>query len=160
MFRSRHLATGVAALVLAAPLAGCGDDGAPQLEVTGSAQVAEPIAGSSQVAVTIANHGDGDDVLVSADTDAALAIEIHRTTVEDGAATMETLERVDVPAGDEVAFRPGGLHLMLVVPDETVRQGGTLELVLGFERSDDLVVEADVVDLLDLAEGTADADAP
>jgi periplasmic copper chaperone A len=153
----RLLPTSVAA-VLAVLLAACGgDSGTPQLEVVGEAQVAAPVAGSSQVAVTVANTGDGDDVLVGAETEAALGTEIHRTTVADGAATMDTLDQVGLPAGEQLVFRPGELHLMLVVPDATVREGGTLELVLEFERSDDIVVEARVVDLLDLAEDAADA---
>jgi periplasmic copper chaperone A len=155
--RSRLLPASVAA-ALAVLLAACGGGGGtPQLEVVGEVQVATPVAGSSQVALSIANTGDGDDTLVGAETDAALGTEIHRTTVEDGGAVMETLDTLELPAGEEVTFRPGELHLMLVVPDATVEQGGTLQIVLEFERSDDLVVEAQVVDLLDLAEDAADA---
>ncbi len=154
-----HSSTAIASLValLAAVLVSCAGGGTPELVVVGTPQAATPIAGSSQVAVTISNDGDGDDVLVGARTDAALATEIHRTTIADGAATMEVLERVPIPAGERLVFRPGELHLMLVVPDETVREGGTLTLVLEFERSDDVVVDATVVDLLDLAEDAADA---
>ncbi|MEX1178637.1 MAG: copper chaperone PCu(A)C [Nitriliruptor sp.] len=145
------------ALVLGAVLVGCGPGGEPEIELVGTAQVAAPVAGSSQVAVTVANVGDGDAVLVGASTDAALDTEIHRTEVGDGTATMEVLEEVPIPAGERLTFRPGELHLMLVVPDETVREGGTLRLVLEFDRADDLTVEAEVVDLLDLAEDAADA---
>ncbi|MEX1165037.1 MAG: copper chaperone PCu(A)C [Nitriliruptor sp.] len=154
--RSRAPVTSVVAL-LAAALVSCAGGGTPDLDVVGTPQVAAPVAGSSQVAVTVANDGDGDDVLVGAGTDAALAAEIHRTTVADGAAVMEVLEEVPIPAGEQLVFRPGELHLMLVVPDETVREGGTLRLVLEFERSGDVVVDATVVDLLDLAEDAADA---
>jgi periplasmic copper chaperone A len=146
-------------LACAGLLAACGDEGTPEVEVVGPVQVAEPVAGSSQVALRLINRGDGDDELVSVSTDAALDVEIHRTTIADGSATMETLDGLPVPAGEELVFRPGGLHLMLVVPDTTVRIGGTVELVLDLERSDDLVVEAEVVDLLDIAEGTGAADA-
>lgn len=156
--RSRRLLPASVAAALAVLLAACGSDGgAPQVGVVGEVRVAAPVAGSSQVALTLANTGDGDDTLVGAATDAALGTEIHRTTVEDGGAVMETLEALELPAGEQVTFRPGELHLMLVVPDATVEEGGTLELVLEFERSDDLVVEAQVVDLLDLAEDAADA---
>lgn len=139
---------------MAALIAACGG-GSPDIEVVGPVQVAAPIAGSSQVAMTLVNNGDGDDELVSVDTEAALNVEIHRTTIADGTATMETLDGLPIPAGQELVFRPGEAHLMLVVPDETVREGGTVELVLDFERSEDLVVEAQVVDLLDLAEDAA-----
>ena len=66
---------------------------------------------------------------------------------------MGVLEDLDVPAGDRVEFRPGQEHLMLVVPDETVVEGGTLELVLEFDRSDPIRLDVPVIDLVDLAEG-------
>jgi copper(I)-binding protein len=72
---------------------------------------------------------------------------------------MQVLEAIDLPAGEEVRFRPGETHLMLVVPDESVRQGGTLTLVLDLERSGELAVEVAVVDLLDLVETAPDEDA-
>ena len=144
----------VSAALVAALLAAC-SGGTPQVEVVGPVQVAAPVAGSSQVALTLVNRGHGDDQLVSVSTDAALDVEIHRTTVADGTATMETLEGLPIAAGEELVFRPGAAHLMLVVPDETVREGGTIQLVLDLERSDDLVVEGQVVDLLDLVEEDA-----
>lgn len=143
------------AAAMAALLAACAG-GTPSIAVDGDVQVAAPVAGSSQVAMTLVNGGDGDDELIGVTTDAALDVEIHRTTIADGIATMETLEGLPIPAGERLPFRPGEAHLMLVAPDETVREGGTVELVLDFERSEDVVVEGEVVDLLDLAEAAAD----
>lgn len=147
----------LAVLLLAAAAAACAG-GTPRIEVVGQPQVAEPVAGSSQIALTLVNLGDGDDRLVGARTDAALGVEIHRTQIDEGRATMEVLEAVDLPAGERVRFRPGETHLMLVVPDETVRRGGTLSLVLDLERGGELTVEVTVVDLLDLVESSADDD--
>jgi periplasmic copper chaperone A len=149
----------VVAAVAAVTLVACGGGGAPAIEVVGDVQAAEPVAGSSQVAMTLANRGDGDDELVAASTPAALAVELHLTEVDDDRTSMGVAETIPLPAGEEVAFRPGRTHLMLVVPDETVRTGGTLELVLEFERSDPLTLDVPVVDLLDLAEDAFDADA-
>jgi periplasmic copper chaperone A len=133
-------------------LAGCGGSGDPDLRIVGDPQAAVPVSGSSQVVVTIANDGDGDDELIEATTEAALGVEIHLTEIDEGRATMRQLESVEVPAGEQVRFRPGGLHLMLVVPDATVVEGGTFTLTLHFDRSDDLTVDVEVVPLLDLAE--------
>jgi periplasmic copper chaperone A len=114
------------------------------------------VAGSSQVVVAVTNEGDGDDRLVDAETPAALDVEVHLTEIDDGRATMAVLDEVELPAGETVRFRPGGLHLMLVVPDESVAVGGTFDLTLRFERSDAVTVPVEVVDLLDLTEGAAD----
>jgi periplasmic copper chaperone A len=117
------------------------------------------VAGSSQIVVAISNEGDGDDRLVDAETPAALDVEVHLTEIDGGRATMAVLDEVELPAGETVRFRPGGLHLMLVVPDGSVAVGGTFELTLRFERSDAVTVPVEVVDLLDLTEGDADEDA-
>ena len=143
---------------------GCGGDasdggslggGRPELVVS-TAQASGPVAGASQLVVSIENRGDGADRLVGADTDAALAVEIHRTVIEDdGRAYMRLLDDVVIPAGETVRFRPGDLHLMVVVPDERVRVGGTFAVTLRFERSAPVTLDVEVVELLDLVERDA-----
>jgi periplasmic copper chaperone A len=151
------------ALLVVAALTGvlvaCGSGGDPDLDVA-PGQAAEPVAGSSQIVLTVTNRGDGDDRLLGAETPAALDVEVHLTEIEDGRATMAVLGEVAIPAGETVRFRPGGLHLMLVVPDETVAEGGTFELTLRFDRSGEITVPVEVVDLLDLTEPGEDADDP
>ena len=142
--------------VLALALVGCGTSGTPELQVGNGAQAAEPVAGSSQIVLELRNHGDGDDALIEATTPAALGVEIHLTTIDDGRASMSELDEVELPAGESVRFRPGGLHLMMVVPDETVVIGERFDLTLTFERSEPMTIDVEVVDLLDLAEATFD----
>jgi len=149
----RRAVLALVALVLAA----CGG-GEPRVEV-GAAQASRPIAGSSQIVVTITNEGDGDDELLGGETPAALAVELHRTVIEDGQASMVQLDGLEVPAGGSVRFRPGDLHLMLVVPDETVVPGGTFDLTLRFDRSGEVTVPVEVVELLDLVEDAPDPEA-
>jgi len=146
-------AAAVAATVLA--LVGCGSSGEPDIEV-GRAQASEPVAGSAQVVLDVTNLGDGPDTIAGADTTSAFAVEMHQTIVDDGSHSMTEIETVDVDAGETVRFRPGQVHLMLVAPDEELAVGGTFELILHLERSGDVTVPVEVVDLLDLAEGTFD----
>jgi len=145
---------------LVAAVAACGPSGDPDLRVVNDVRAATPVSGSSQVVLTLANDGDGPDELVGAETPAALGVEIHLTEIDDGRATMAELESVELPAGEEVRFRPGGLHLMLVVPDDTVVEGGTFELTLTFDRSEPITVPVEVVPLLDLADDAFDEDPP
>ncbi len=123
--------------------------GTPQLQVV-NAQAAVPVAGSSQVVVQIVNDGDGDDALVGASTPRAAAVEIHITEIADQRATMRKLDRVDLPAGDTVHFQPGGLHLMLVVPDPDLQLGDVLPITFVFANTDDVTVDVEIVDQLDL----------
>lgn len=145
----------VTSLVLAALLVACGPTGTPRLEVS-QAVAAEPAAGSSQIMLSITNDGDGDDTLVGATTPAALGVELHETRLEEQRASMEELDTAPLPAGTTTDFRPGGLHLMMVVPDETVSRGGTFALTLHFDRSADLTVPVDVVSYSDLADDAFD----
>lgn len=56
------------------------------------------------------------------------AIEIHKTTVENGVSKMEYLETVTIPAGGTALFEPGGMHLMLFNPKRALKAGDKLEL--------------------------------
>ena len=136
--------------VLALVLAACAG-GEPDVEV-GAARAGVPAGGASQIVVEIDNAGDGDDELVRASSPAAAAVELHRTEIDDGRATMTELDAVTIPAGETVAFRPGGLHLMVVLPDETVTEGGTFPLTLHFDRSGDRTVEVEVVPIAELVD--------
>ncbi len=136
-------------------LSSCGPTGMPDLSVS-PAQAAVPVSGSSQIVIAISNDGDGDDELLEVTTPVALGVELHVTEIEDGQATMRQLESVELPAGETVRLRPGGLHLMMVVPDESVVEGGTFDLTLRFDRSDPITVPVEVVPLLDLAENSFD----
>jgi len=151
----------VGALALTVMLAACGGGtvaggrmtgGTPELRFS-RVQSSAPVAGASQLVLTIDNVGDGDDRLIAARTEVALAVEAHLTEIEpSGRAVMRLLDDVLLPAGSSTSFRPGGLHLMLIVPESSVVVGGTFELVLEFERSAPVTLEVEVVDLLDLLE--------
>ncbi|TVR29168.1 MAG: copper chaperone PCu(A)C [Nitriliruptor sp.] len=153
----RAAITTSAVLLLLVALSACGPSGTPELSVS-PAQAAVPTSGSSQIAVAITNDGDGDDELVEATTPAALGIELHVTEIEDDRATMRELDTIPLPAGETTRLRPGGLHLMMIVPDETVVEGGTFDLTLRFDRAEDITVPVEVVPLLDLAENSFDQD--
>lgn len=135
-------------LALAFALAACSGG---EADVTASdGRVSTPIAGSAQIAIAVTNAGTADDELLNVSTPAAVFVEVHETVVTDGRATMMKRDTVALPAGETVVFRPGGLHLMLLVPDDTVVAGARVPLTLTFQSSPPLTIEAEVVDLLDL----------
>jgi periplasmic copper chaperone A len=130
--------------------------GTPDLRFS-AVQSSAPIAGASQLVVSVDNVGDGDDRLIAARTDVALAVEVHLTEIDpSGRALMRLLDSVELPAGSTTRFRPGGLHLMLIVPDSSVTVGGTFAITLEFERSAPVTLEVEVVELLDLLDRIED----
>ncbi len=94
--------------------------------------------------LSISNRGAAADRLVSASSPAARAMELH-TMVRDGdVMRMRAVEAIEVPAGQTVALRPGGLHLMLVGLSRPLREGETVSVVLRFERAGEVRVDLSV----------------
>lgn len=121
----------------------------PELAVS-AARISTPIAGSAQIALSITNSGSGDDELIEVSTPSAAFVEIHETTVTDGRAVMAKRDTVALPSRQTVLFRPGGLHLMLLVPDPSVVPGAQIPVTVTFRAHPPITLHAEVVDLLDL----------
>ncbi len=86
--------------------------------------------------VAIANHGAADDRLVSATAEIAEHAEIHVMSMKDGVMTMRPLAGgVVVPAGGELALKPGGYHLMFVGLKRMLKQGESFAGTLTFEKA-------------------------
>lgn len=130
----RAIVLGVAA---GAVLAGCGD--APGELSLETAWVEPSPAGSGPAGgfLTVRNGSDRPRTLVAAASPAAARVEIHRSWLDEGGvARMARLESVEIPAGGELRFAPGGHHLMLFGgTDWAAGERVTLELVFdGDER--------------------------
>jgi copper(I)-binding protein len=63
-----------------------------------------------------------------------------------GSMTMQEVARVEVPAGETVAFEPGGYHVMLIDLAEPLVAGETFEMELTFEKAGTVTVEVEVRD--------------
>ncbi|QYK51883.1 MAG: copper chaperone PCu(A)C [Anaerolineales bacterium] len=59
--------------------------------------------------------------------------------------TMVKVERVELAAGHEIAFEPGGYHIMLINLQRELVAGDTFELTLHFEHAEDMTIEVKVV---------------
>ena len=64
--------------------------------------------------LTIVNGGAKPDKLLSAVCDCARSVEIHISHVMNGMAMMMPSGPVDIPAGGQASFAPGGRHLMVM----------------------------------------------
>ena len=50
-------------------------------------------------------------------------IELHRTLVEEGVAKMQPVGQLEIAAGESVSLEPGGMHLMLMGPRQSMSPG-------------------------------------
>jgi len=94
---------------------------------------APPTAQVLAAFMKVHNGSDAAVAVVGASSPAFGRIELHRTVMEDGVARMIAEERVEIPAGAEVSFEPGGLHLMLFDPAHALTQGDEVPLTIELE---------------------------
>ncbi len=139
----------MAALILAA--AGC------------SAQAAAPVADDAYVRLAAVpgrpaagyfalRGGAKDMTLVRVEAPGVSRAEMHGSRMTaSGMVTMESLATVPVPAKTDVAFAPGGRHVMLFDLPQTVRPGSLVPLTLRFADGATAQVEAKVIAAGDVA---------
>jgi len=75
------------------------------------------------------------DRLMGASCDCAASVEAHQTIVTNGVARMVGPSPVDLPAGTNVEFAPGGRHLMLMGLKQPLDPGKTVTITLRFEKA-------------------------
>ena len=83
----------------------------------------------------IRNRGAAPDRLVSAACTCATKAELHEHQMQGGVARMRRVLAVTAPARGEMAFAPGGRHLMLTGLKRPLRAGAQVEITLVFERA-------------------------
>lgn len=102
-----------------------------------------PDSGSVYVILT----SDTDDAVLYADVDFSIAMstEVHETlTAADGSTTTQMVESVPLPAGQPVAFEPGGLHIMLMGLVEPLVAGNVISVTLTLESGNLVTFDAEV----------------
>lgn len=69
---------------------------------------------------------------------------LHATETRNGMAAMVHVHALPVPAGGTVAFSPGGHHVMLEKPAQTLAPGDTVELTLVFDDAPPVATQCEV----------------
>ena len=119
-------------VVIVLTLAACGAGG-------GEFQVNEVwarpgLAGGNGGVFFVINNPGPADMLLSASSDVADAVELHKTVMQDENMQMVQQMNVPVPTG-ETAFKPGDLHVMLIGLKNELKPGDTFTLTLNFENA-------------------------
>ena len=90
----------------------------------------------------VAHGGDAGAQIRGVITDYALKVEMHQSVSDNGVMSMKPVDSVDVPAKGEVAFAPGGKHLMLWGVNDTAISRGKMQLTFLMANGDRLLVDA------------------
>jgi copper(I)-binding protein len=59
-------------------------------------------------------------------------VEMHRTVVENGVASMVPIGKLEIPPGEQITLKPGGTHLMLIDPRRPLHEGDTVTLTFQY----------------------------
>jgi copper(I)-binding protein len=136
--------TALSAVVLLVT-AGCGSSGGDLTIDDPWGRTSPSTTSNAAFYLTIGNETDAAEVLLSASSDACGAVELHRSTMEDGVMSMEPVEGgIEIPAGGETVLEPGGLHVMCIGKQVAFDAGTTVELTLDFATVPDRTVEVEI----------------
>ena len=112
---------------------GCGQEHSGDPVVVRDAWIREPPPRSPAAGyLVLENRGGNPVALVAVATEAAERAEIHVMEYKDDRMKMRRVAKLQIPAGEEVALKPGGTHLMLMELRRPLRDGDEVELVLRF----------------------------
>ena len=121
--------------------------------------VSDPWARASPGAVkngaafmTIMSHGEADR-LVSASAPVSEAVELHAHINDNGVMRMRKIPAIDVPAGETVTLKPGGLHVMFIGLKAPLTQGESFPLALNFEKAGTITVQVPIKKVGDMGHG-------
>lgn len=92
----------------------------------------------------IENRNTAEISLISASTDAARVVELHKMSLEDGMMRMRKVDSINVPAGAVVKLEPGGYHLMVIDVNRELKEGDRVRVTLKFSNHIEKTIEVPV----------------
>ena len=88
----------------------------------------------------IVNSGAA-DALTGIESPVAVRVEMHSMSMDGAVMRMRPVASVQVPAGANISFEPGGLHVMLIDLKQPLQQDQRFPLTLLFEHAGRVRVE-------------------
>lgn len=90
---------------------------------------------TSGVYLTISNGTASVETLTGVSSEIANNVEIHESYEdESGVVSMRPAGEQTIPAGNDLTFEPGGLHIMLIDLKRDLAVGDTLDVTFEFSR--------------------------
>lgn len=119
----------------------------PQAPVAGDAYVRLAAVPGRPAAAYFTLHGGATDLVLNGVAVPGVArAELHGSRMTgNGMATMDSLATVPIPAKADVAFAPGGRHVMLFGVPAAITPGATVPLTLRLSDGSALRVDARVI---------------
>jgi periplasmic copper chaperone A len=94
--------------------------------------------------LVLRNTGAAADRLVGGSTPAAERFELHTMSMKGDVMEMRQVEGIDLPAGQEVELKPGGMHAMFIGLKTPLKIGDKVPVTLKFEKTGPMTVQFEV----------------
>ena len=128
-------------------LSACGGAGG-DIEIHGVWARSALEGGNGAVYMVLHNHSNTDDAIVGVSSDVADAVEIHLSAMDaNGVMKMSQQESIPLAADEEVVFKPGGYHVMMVNLKQDLKPGDEIVVTLHFQTHKDIVLKVSVMDM-------------
>jgi len=89
---------------------------------------------------------DATDELIAIEADAvAQRVEVHVSSNDGGTMKMRPLTSLALPAGQQVRFQPGGMHVMLIGLRKPLLAGATIPVTFKFRSAASVRIEAKII---------------
>jgi copper(I)-binding protein len=93
--------------------------------------------------MTVVNSGAAADRVIALSTPAAQRAEMHIEVHEGGVVQMRPVSAVDVESGQQLVFKPNGLHIIRLV--RPPHSGDRLPITVTFEKAGRITAEVQVL---------------
>ena len=117
------------------------DDGVMVHDAWARASAGAAPNGAAYVALS---GGAKPDSLTGISTPVAEAADVHETIDDHGVMKMRSVPAVPIPAGQQVIFKPGGYHIMLMGLKQPLVAGQTFKLTLTFAHAAPVTIDVPV----------------
>jgi copper(I)-binding protein len=115
---------------------------APEVEAAWARPtVAGQSAGGAFLKIT---GGSSADRLLGASAPIASMTELHTMQMDGNVMRMHAIAGIAVPAGQAVALKPGGMHVMFMGLTQPLKTGTSFPLTLRFEKAGEVKVDVQV----------------
>ncbi len=82
--------------------------------------------------MTIENKTGQRIQIIGAESEVFTSVEIHETVEKDGMMSMQPVSVLIIPPGTTTQLAPGGIHLMMMQPQETLKPDDLVSVTLKF----------------------------
>jgi len=97
------------------------------------------VPGQTATGMFVRLTSDQDVRLIAVSSPVAGLGEIHEMTMDGEVMKMRAVDGIDLPAGQTVELKPGGLHIMLLDLKEPLQEGQNVLVSLVIEKSEEVL---------------------